>query len=465
MKVLDQVRLFNLALLSLALSGCGGGGGDSGSGGSSDIPPTLELFASPQAVINGQTSVLTWTSSHASRCTASGAWSGSRPVSGNEATKVLAASATYTLSCKGKGGEVQESATVDVFPDPDPPVYINAAFGDGAITVSWQSLAGNSYAGFPVTTNVYVSTTPNIDVRTFSESASNQMKRGLNILLPVVFRGLENGTAVYIVATDVANGVESAPSQEISVTPQPVPPLVEDIVSLNDSGVSGCTDLVLRNLPCPIPTLAGQDADQGRDAAARNGQLVKTGFGPAGFDFTKLDANGDALPDDATTWPCVRDNVTGLIWEVPADSGLTYAQNLYSWHQPDPLLNGGYPGQRDGGSCVDSRCDTDGFIQALNAASHCGFQDWRLPTRRELFSLVDFSRINPGIVVDPFPNRPLNADLFYWTSGTSASTASVGYAAWAVYTATGQITSKSKWLRDPGDRPGHILAVRADATP
>jgi hypothetical protein len=117
-----------------------------------------------------------------------------------------------------------------VFAGPNPPHSVRAAFADGSITVSWVSLAGSFYAGFPVTTNVYVSTRPNIDVRTFRESSSNQVMRGLNIMLPVVFRGLTNGTPVYIVATDVANGIEGPPSQEISVTPRPVPPLVENIV-------------------------------------------------------------------------------------------------------------------------------------------------------------------------------------------------------------------------------------------
>lgn len=378
--------------------------------------------------------------------------------------------ASVSLAISGCGGGGQSGAdgapgNPPAAPIPDPPQSIRAAFGDGSITVSWQSLAGSFFAGFPVTTNVYVSTSPNINVRTFRESPSNQVKRGLTIMLPVVFRGLANGTQVYIVATDQANGVESAPSQEISVTPQPVPPLVESIVSLNDSGVAGCTDLSIRNLPCPIPTLPNQDADQGRDAAARNGQLVKAGFGPAGFDFTKLDANGDPLPDDATTWPCIRDNVTGLIWEVPTDSGLTSAHNDYSWHQPDPLLNGGDPGQPDGGSCTGSQCDTDAFIQALNGARLCGFQDWRLPTRRELFSLADFSRIDPAFVTGAFPNFPPNFDRFFWTSATSSSTSAVGFAAWAMYVATGELVSKSKWLRDPGDRAGYILAVRADATP
>ncbi len=34
-----------------------------------------------------------------------------------------------------------------------------------------------------------------------------------------------------------------------------------------------------------------------------------------------LDAGGNALPDTATSWVMVRDNVTKLIWEVRTDDG------------------------------------------------------------------------------------------------------------------------------------------------
>jgi len=32
--------------------------------------------------------------------------------------------------------------------------------------------------------------------------------------------------------------------------------------------------------------------------------------------FTKLDEHGNELPDSAKTWAMVKDNNTGLIWEV-----------------------------------------------------------------------------------------------------------------------------------------------------
>lgn len=38
--------------------------------------------------------------------------------------------------------------------------------------------------------------------------------------------------------------------------------------------------------------------------------------GPGDFDFTKISANGSDLSDEDEEWSCVRDNTTGLTWEV-----------------------------------------------------------------------------------------------------------------------------------------------------
>ena len=38
--------------------------------------------------------------------------------------------------------------------------------------------------------------------------------------------------------------------------------------------------------------------------------------------YTKLDGQGYDLPDSATEWVMVRDNVTGLIWEVKTNTDI-----------------------------------------------------------------------------------------------------------------------------------------------
>ncbi|MDZ7621733.1 MAG: hypothetical protein U5O69_04740 [Candidatus Competibacteraceae bacterium] len=111
---------------------------------------------------------------------------------------------------------------------------------------------------------------------------------------------------------------------------------------LNDTGITWCANDTTNNLACPVTSHPGQDGDHGRDALARAGQLQKVGGGKAGLDFTKLDANGNALPASASSWSCVRDNHTGLIWEVKTTSGLRgHVSTRYIWYDPDHSTNGG----------------------------------------------------------------------------------------------------------------------------
>ena len=161
----------------------------------------------------------------------------------------------------------------------------------------------------------------------------------------------------------------------------------------------------------------GQDGDHGRDALARAGQLQKVGGGNAGFDFTKLDANGNALPASATSWDCVRDNHTGLIWEVKTTSGLRGMYNTYTWY--DPNSPDGNSGTANGGNCTGSACDTTGFVQAVNAQGLCGASDWRMPTWRELQGIVDYGRFNPAIDTGYFPNTPSS---HFWSASPFANT-------------------------------------------
>jgi hypothetical protein len=57
--------------------------------------------------------VLTWSSTNATACTASGGWSGSKSTSGSHSV-TPARTTTYTLACTGSGGNVTKDTTISV---------------------------------------------------------------------------------------------------------------------------------------------------------------------------------------------------------------------------------------------------------------------------------------------------------------------------------------------------------------
>lgn len=173
-----------------------------------------------------------------------------------------------------------------------------------------------------------------------------------------------------------------------------------------DTGQTTCYDDTGNILnPCPSPgaSFYGQDAQY--SGLARS--------------YTKLDASGNDLADGALSWAMVRDNVTGLIWEakeakdsVPDYGNPHDADNTYTWCDTDSNTNGGHQG-----TC--SANDTEDFLAALNAGSGFGGQtDWRMPSIKELKTLVDRSTSMPAINTTFFPNTFL---WWYWSSTTRAT--------------------------------------------
>jgi hypothetical protein len=76
--------------------------------------PTVSLTAAPGTVAQGGSTQLAWSSTNASSCSATGAWSGAKATSGNQTINSILAASTYTLTCTGSGGSTARSATVNV---------------------------------------------------------------------------------------------------------------------------------------------------------------------------------------------------------------------------------------------------------------------------------------------------------------------------------------------------------------
>ncbi len=212
-------------------------------------------------------------------------------------------------------------------------------------------------------------------------------------------------------------------------------------IALNDTGITTCgnyafggSNLHRNDIDCDnevgIPYVSppyfdtdgnvvpdGQDALLGRDSDP----LTNTSSdGAAGFSFTKLDASGNDLASAAATWQCVRDNVTGLIWQ--------YRQNnseLFTWYNTDPTKNGGAAGSANletscvayNGSNPSAYCNTEAYTARINAVALCGYNDWRLPRKEELQSISHKGRSDPAIDIAYFADTI--AGLRFWTASVN----------------------------------------------
>lgn len=247
---------------------------------------------------------------------------------------------------------------------------------------------------------------------------------------------VDSATAVTfeLVVTDAFNNVVSD-TITVNVERQP-------LTALNDTGVllQASTDVIAMTHQAEYP---GQDAQRGQDSIANNGFQEKAGRGAAGFDFTRLNQNGDEVDDVNQPWRCIRDNITGYVWEVKTiAAGLQSNENLFSWYQETG--NGGFEGDQNGPDtqCTLDDCNTTAYVNAVNAEGLCGFFDWRLPRHDELLSIIHFG-VDGAAMVDadyfPFTGGIAQAPLWYWTVQPNADGVQGDDAqnAWAIDFASG----------------------------
>ncbi len=174
-----------------------------------------------------------------------------------------------------------------------------------------------------------------------------------------------------------------------------------------DTGQRNCYDNE-KIIPCPADESSpfyGQDAQH--EGPTRS--------------YTKLGPGGVELPDSATEWIMVRDNVTGLIWELK--DNVDGAANTANLHDAD---NGYTWCKRSiGAGACDDPNNTEDFIKAINTEAFGDFTDWRLPTVKELLSLIDYARLNcPFVDTEYFK---LTVGSLHWTADRDVSSNDVSW--------------------------------------
>ena len=101
-----MIRNYYLFLIFLfVVASCGGGGGGGGSVEPTVPSATITLSISDNQIYIGESVTLTWSTTNATSCSASGSWSGSKPLSGSESiTPDTDGSKSFTLTCSNSAG-------------------------------------------------------------------------------------------------------------------------------------------------------------------------------------------------------------------------------------------------------------------------------------------------------------------------------------------------------------------------
>ncbi|MEZ4579180.1 MAG: hypothetical protein R2875_14595 [Desulfobacterales bacterium] len=76
----------------------------------------------------------------------------------------------------------------------------------------------------------------------------------------------------------------------------------------------------------------------------------------------------DTATQEGEGWIMIRDNVTGLIWEIKTDDDSIHDKdNTFAWCDTNPETNGGDPGTCDDGP------DTEDLISTMNENEYGSF--------------------------------------------------------------------------------------------
>lgn len=151
--------------------------------------PTVDILCDgsngPCTIPSGSASNLSWTSTNATTCNASLAWSGAKTVSGSQTTGALFSSQTYVITCTGPGGSATDNVTVNVINQNQlscspssqnttsgQNVSFNATGGTGIYL--WTASSGDpSYGIYPTFTTRFFTST-NDETKTVTVQSGNQ---------------------------------------------------------------------------------------------------------------------------------------------------------------------------------------------------------------------------------------------------------------------------------------------------
>jgi hypothetical protein len=402
----QYARLLLTGISVSVLAACGGGSG--GSDSNVQAPPPVADFSA--ALVNGNCTELQLTSlSEAGEGTSLTDYKWDVTLTG-EATQTAqgadVTTATFTLADCGSVAVAHtvtdsqgRSATVERTVDTAPSIT----------DVTPQVATVN----VPVTLEVTGNNLPATVVLSMADATCETPQSVTSAGFSAVCTALTSGSKVLTIRTNTtANGgtvidatrfVEVASAFIVTATGKP-----HTGITANQCFATGGSTL----LACSQP-----------DALALNGQ--QDGH------RASINAMGYSQVGSYPVTSCVKDNITGLIWEGKEASGTRAFDHSYTNYHSS------YYGTQ---TQMDAATNTYGYVAAVNAKALCGYTDWRLPTADELQSIVDYSKPDPGPTINT-TWFPLTRSAWYWSSSPNVG---YSYGAWSVNFGNGYVDSNGR---------------------
>ncbi|MGK5091012.1 DUF1566 domain-containing protein [Deltaproteobacteria bacterium TL4] len=329
---------------------------------------------------------------------------------------------------------------------------ISASIGNAQNTLAWSSVTGaTSY-------NLYWSTTTGV-------TTSNGTKIS-SVTSPYTHTSLTNGTAYYYILTAVNTGGESSASTEVSATPV----AISSSVSFTD------TDYTSSEVAGPV-TISKADSEStmthyvlywGSSSTTKQSTTAITEIAANGSaTYTYTFAANTTLPSTASHLLVYTKNgsiespnpvsvsITDLIALPDSGQTISYSNSFGEDHDylinPQSFTDNGNSTITDNVTGLMWQQTTDATNRDwATAGTYCdililgGFSDWRLPSKKELVSIISFGTSHPAINTTYFPNTYSST---HWSSTTFAPDPS-----WAglVSFHNGDVNSNVKTVNDNG---------------
>ncbi len=269
--------------------------------------PTVNLIANPGSVSSGSASTLTWSSTNATTCSASGGWSGTKGTSGSQSTGNISSTTNFLITCTGAGGSASASTTVTVNAAV-PTVNLIANPGNvssgGSSNLSWSSTgattctASNGWSGTKGTSG---------------SQSTGALSANRTFILTCTGPGGSASDSVTVTVNSLA------PSVNISANPVSVSPGSASTITWSSSNTTTCS------------ASGGWSGTKGTSGSQSTGNLSST----TNFLITCTGPGGSASDSVSVTVNAAPPTLTFTANPTTVNSGST--TNL-SWSSTGPRL-------------------------------------------------------------------------------------------------------------------------------